>query len=114
MNITSLKFNKTTDLLPVVVQDWRTLKVLMLAYVNKEALLKTLETGYAHYWSRERQRLWKKGETSGNVQKIVDVVADCDADALLYVVEQIGFACHTGAESCFHNSLVQVTSDKIT
>jgi len=107
-----LRFEATTGLIPVIVQDWRSLEVLMLAFANREALLKTVETGYAHYWSRERKRLWKKGETSGNVQKIVDIVADCDADAILYVVEQIGVACHTGARSCFHNSLTSNVSER--
>ena len=111
VDVLKLKFDGTTDLIPVVVQDSRSLEVLMLAYANREALLKTMETGYAHYWSRERKRLWKKGETSGNVQRIVDVVADCDADAILYIVEQIGVACHTGAKSCFHNSLTSTASD---
>ena len=106
VDVSKLRFDRTTGLMPVVVQDERSLEVLMLAYVNREALLKTMETGYAHYWSRERERLWKKGETSGNVQRIVDIVADCDTDAVLYVVEQIGAACHTGTKSCFHNPLV--------
>ncbi len=110
VDICRIKFDKTTGLVPVIVQDQRSREVLMLAYANKEALLKTLETGYAHYWSRERERLWKKGETSGNVQRIVDIMTDCDTDAILYVVEQIGVACHTGAKSCFHNALVSSSS----
>jgi phosphoribosyl-AMP cyclohydrolase len=98
-----LDFKKGNGLIPVVVQDATSKKVLMLAYANEEALAKTLKTGYAHYWSRSRQKLWMKGETSGHTQKIKRVVADCDYDTLLYVVEQKGPACHTGAETCFHH-----------
>jgi len=98
-----LDFKKGNGLIPVVVQDATSKKVLMLAYANEEALEKTLKTGYAHYWSRSRQKLWMKGETSGHTQKIKRVVADCDYDTLLYVVEQKGPACHTGAETCFHH-----------
>lgn len=89
----------------MVVQDVRTKSLLMLAYVNEEALRKTLESGYAHYWSRSRNRLWMKGETSGNTQKIKEIFVDCDYDALLYLVEQKGNVCHTGKETCFHNKL---------
>jgi len=92
------------NLKPVVVQDANTREVLMLAYANDEALQKTKETGYAWYWSRSRNKLWMKGETSGNVQKIVGVRDDCDNDALLYLVEQKGVACHTGRYSCFGDS----------
>jgi len=92
-------------LVPVVVQDVRTKEVLMLAYANEEALRKTFETGYAHYWSRSRNKLWMKGETSGNVQKVVEVRIDCDNDAVLYLVEQKGVACHTGNYTCFYRKL---------
>ena len=98
-----LDFKKGNGLIPVVVQDAKTKELLMLAYANEEALKKTLSTGYAHYWSRSRNKLWMKGETSGHTQKIVRVVADCDYDALLYVVEQKGNVCHTGAPTCFHH-----------
>ncbi len=98
-----LDWNKGNGLIPVVVQDSQSKSMLMLAYVNKEALEKTLSTGYAHYWSRSRGKLWKKGETSGHTQKIRRVVADCDYDALLYVVEQKGPACHTGEATCFYH-----------
>ena len=98
-----LDWNKSNGLIPVVVQDAESKAMLMLAYANKEALEKTLSTGFAHYWSRSRAKLWMKGETSGNTQKIVRVVADCDYDALLYVVEQKGNVCHTGADTCFHH-----------
>ncbi|MFB6142750.1 MAG: phosphoribosyl-AMP cyclohydrolase [Halorientalis sp.] len=87
---------------PAVAQDADTGEVLMLAYVTPEALDRTLETGYAHYYSRSRDELWKKGATSGNVQRVAEVRTDCDGDALLYRVEQEGGACHTGYRSCFH------------
>ena len=98
-----LDWNKSNGLIPVVVQDAESKAMLMLAYANKEALEKTLKTGFAHYWSRSRGKLWMKGETSGHTQRIKRVVADCDYDALLYIVEQAGPVCHTGAETCFHN-----------
>ena len=98
-----LDWAKGNGLIPVVVQDAETKAMLMLAYANKEALEKTLSTGFAHYWSRSRGKLWMKGETSGHTQKIKRVVADCDYDTLLYVVEQKGQVCHTGADTCFHH-----------
>jgi phosphoribosyl-AMP cyclohydrolase len=98
-----LDFKKGNGLIPVVVQDADSKEMLMLAYANEEALEKTLKTGYAHYWSRSRQKLWMKGETSGHTQKIKRVVADCDYDTLLYVVEQKGPVCHTGKDTCFHH-----------
>ena len=98
-----MDWNKSNGLIPVVVQDAESKAMLMLAYVNKEALEKTLKKGFAHYWSRSRGKLWMKGETSGHTQRIKRVVADCDYDALLYIVEQKGTVCHTGAETCFHN-----------
>lgn len=88
-------------LLPVVAQEAGTGEVLMLAYANREALERTLQTGFAHYFSRSRRTLWKKGESSGHLQRVREVRYDCDADALLYLVEQEGLACHTGASSCF-------------
>lgn len=99
--VDKLDWEKMDGLIPVVVQESENLVLLMQAYVNREALRKTIETGYAHYFSRSRNKIWKKGETSGNVQKIVKVFVDCDGDCLLYLVKQIGVACHTGAESCF-------------
>ncbi len=98
-----LDFKKGNGLIPVVVQDVKSKELLMLAYANKEAVEKTLSTGYAHYWSRSRKQLWMKGETSGHTQKIKRVIVDCDYDALLYVVEQKGSVCHTGKDTCFHN-----------
>jgi phosphoribosyl-AMP cyclohydrolase len=100
-----LDFEKGNGLIPVVVQDAESKEVLMMAYANEEALEKTLSTGYAHYWSRSRQKLWMKGETSGHTQKIREVLTDCDYDTLLYVVDQKGPACHTGNDTCFYNKL---------
>jgi phosphoribosyl-AMP cyclohydrolase len=100
-----LDFKKGNGLIPVIVQEVESKELLMLAYANEEALEKTLSTGYAHYWSRSRNKLWMKGETSGNTQKIRNILADCDYDTLLYIVEQKGPACHTGNHTCFHNKL---------
>ncbi len=105
MNIMDkVKFNKD-GLIPAVTQDIRTDEVLMLAYMNEEALTKTIETGMAHYYSRSRQKLWLKGETSGHFQKIRSISIDCDGDTLLLKVEQTGAACHTGHHSCFFTRL---------
>jgi len=103
----SLNFAKTTDgLLPAIVQDYLTKEVLMLAYINKEAWEKTQETGKAHYWSRSRDQLWLKGETSGHVQIVQEILIDCDDDTVIYQVEQLGgAACHTGHRSCFFRRL---------
>ncbi len=100
-----MDWKKMNGMIPVIVQDANTNVVLMLAYANELALEKTLSTGFAHYWSRSRNELWKKGETSGNTQKIKRVATDCDYDTLIYIVEQKGPACHTGDYSCFHNDL---------
>lgn len=89
-------------LVPVITQDVSTNRVLMLAWINRTALEKTLQCGEAVYWSRSRNRLWHKGEESGHIQKIVDIRLDCDNDALLFLVEQTGLACHTGRLSCFY------------
>jgi phosphoribosyl-AMP cyclohydrolase / phosphoribosyl-ATP pyrophosphohydrolase len=90
-------------LVPCIVQDWRTGEVLTLAYMNAEALERTRQTGEIHFFSRSRQELWHKGATSGNTQAVKAIRYDCDADALLALVEPAGPACHTGARSCFHN-----------
>jgi phosphoribosyl-AMP cyclohydrolase / phosphoribosyl-ATP pyrophosphohydrolase len=92
-------------LVPCVTQDWSTGEVLTLAYMNSEALERTLETGEMHFWSRSRQELWHKGEISGNVQRLRALRFDCDADALLALVEAHGPACHTGERTCFHRAL---------
>ena len=93
--------SKNEGMIPVVVQDVKNNNVLMLAYMNDESLEQTRKTGYMHYWSRSRDALWKKGETSGNVQKVIELMTDCDGDAMLARVEQTGVACHTGNYSCF-------------
>jgi phosphoribosyl-AMP cyclohydrolase len=100
-----IDFAKGEGLVPVVTQDATSGKVLMVAYANNEAVELTLQTKMAHYWSRSRNKLWKKGEESGNVQKVKEVLIDCDGDTLLYVVDQSGPACHTGKETCFFREL---------
>jgi phosphoribosyl-AMP cyclohydrolase len=92
-------------LVPAIVQDWQNGQVLMLAYMNAKSLTLTLETGQAHYWSRSRQELWHKGATSGHFQVVKEIRYDCDADALLLLVDQVGAACHTGERTCFYRSL---------
>jgi phosphoribosyl-AMP cyclohydrolase len=115
----SLNFDKGNGLLPAIVQDHDSGKILMLAYINKSSWEKTFETGEAHYWSRSRQELWHKGGTSGHVQKIKEIYMDCDQDTVLFKVEQVGgAACHTGYESCFYqkvdtNGEVTVVGEKI-
>ena len=99
------KFFQKAELLPAIVQEAGTRQVLMLAYMNRESLQKTLETGYTWFYSRSRQELWNKGATSGHLQKIVEIYGDCDDDTLLLVVEQTGPACHTGEHSCFFNRI---------
>ena len=102
--ITALKFDER-GLIPAIVQDWRDGTVLMVAYMNREALEKTLKTGVVHFWSRSRQSLWEKGATSGNRQRVRDVFVDCDQDTLLVTVTPEGPACHTGEPSCFFHRL---------
>ncbi|WP_343382414.1 phosphoribosyl-AMP cyclohydrolase [Candidatus Bathycorpusculum sp.] len=101
-----LDFTKGNGLIPVITQDAKTKTVLMQAYANKEAVELTLKTKKATYWSRSRNEIWIKGETSGNTQKIISISTDCDCDSLLYLVEQTGPACHTGEYSCFYNQLL--------
>ena len=101
-----IDWNKT-PLIPAIAQEAETGEMLMLAYMNEEAYTLTLSTGYAHYFSRSRQRLWKKGESSGHTQEVVDVILDCDADTVLLKVKQNGVACHTGRKSCFFTSVTQ-------
>lgn len=99
-------FEKSTGLLTVVAQEYTNRTVLMVAHANREAVTLTLRSGYAHYYSRSRAQIWKKGETSGNTQRVRQVLVDCDADTLLYLVDQTGSgACHTGTYSCFHRQL---------
>jgi len=105
LKIESIDWKKVDNLLPVVVQSSETSDVLMVAYMNRDALKLTLKTGYAHYFSRTKGRLWKKGESSGHTQEVIDALLDCDADTLLLKVKQSGVACHTGRESCFFTSI---------
>jgi phosphoribosyl-AMP cyclohydrolase len=99
----NLKF--VNGLIPVIVQDAQSKDVLMMAWANEEAVRLTQQTGFAHYYSRSRKKLWKKGEESGHFQKVLRVLTDCDEDCLVYEVEQIGAACHMGYRSCFYRTL---------
>lgn len=103
--MTSSAFFQKGELIPAVVQEQSTGEVLMLAYMNRESLRLTLETGYTWFYSRSRQELWNKGATSGHLQKVLSLYADCDDDTLLVMVEQTGPACHTGAHSCFFHRI---------
>ena len=103
--ITDLDFKKMNGLIPVIVQDYRTREILMLAYANSEAIKLTIETGLAHFWSRSRGKIWMKGETSGNFMRVKNILVDCDGDALIYQVDPEGPACHTGERSCFFRKL---------
>lgn len=100
----SLDFSKSEDgLIPAIVQDYKTNEVLMLAYINQLAWEETLKTGKAHFWSRSRSKLWLKGESSGHIQEIHEILVDCDDDTVVYKVEQLGgAACHTGHRTCFY------------
>lgn len=108
--ISGLKYDDQ-GLIPAIIQEASTNEVLMLAYMNKESLTKTLETGQTWFYSRSRQELWNKGATSGHYQKIIDIAYDCDDDTLLIKVQQTGSACHTGQKSCFYNKLSSTTED---
>jgi phosphoribosyl-AMP cyclohydrolase len=100
-------FERGEGLVPAIIQDWKTGEVLMVAYMNAESWAKTQETGRACFWSRSRKKLWLKGETSGHVQIVKEIYLDCDNDALLLKVEQVGgAACHTGYRSCFYRQIV--------
>jgi phosphoribosyl-AMP cyclohydrolase len=100
-----MKLHYDKGLIPVVVQDTATGEVLMVAYANEQAIHLTQNSGFAHYYSRSRKKLWKKGEESGHFQRVVRVLVDCDEDCILYEVEQAGAACHTGYRSCFYRTL---------
>ncbi|MFX4209705.1 bifunctional phosphoribosyl-AMP cyclohydrolase/phosphoribosyl-ATP diphosphatase HisIE [Aliarcobacter butzleri] len=108
--LNKIDWQKMNNLIPVITQDAKTNEVLMLAYMNKEALELTIKTNYAHYFSRSKQRIWKKGESSNHLQEIVEILVDCDNDTLLLKVNQTGVACHTGRKSCFYTNL---KTDKI-
>jgi len=103
--INDIDFAKSDGLVPVIVQDINSKEVLTLAYANKESLELTQKTGNSWFWSRSRNKLWMKGEESGNVQKVKEILVDCDSDAIVYLVEPSGPACHTGDRVCFHNVL---------
>ncbi|HEM3625079.1 phosphoribosyl-AMP cyclohydrolase [Streptococcus suis] len=106
MVMVQLNFEKQGGLIPVIVTDYQTGQVLMLAYMNQDAYEKTLSTRQMHYWSRSRQELWHKGATSGHFQEVVSIKTDCDNDTLLVSIRQTGAACHTGAYSCFFNDIL--------
>ena len=118
MNLLPLKFN-ADGLIPAIVQDTHSKRVLMMAWMNAASLDATLKTGLMNYWSRSRQKFWIKGETSGHTQKVVRWAVDCDADTLLFEVEQSGGACHTGFESCFFQTFtpdgtpLEITEQKL-
>ena len=118
MTLPKLKYN-ADGLIPAIVQDVKSKRVLMMAWMNEASLEATLKTGLMNYWSRSRQKFWIKGETSGHTQKVIRWAVDCDADTLLFEVEQIGGACHTGYESCFFQSYapegtpLEITEEKL-
>jgi phosphoribosyl-AMP cyclohydrolase len=103
IDLDTLKYDN--KLIRVVVQDHISREVLMCAYMNREALEKTIETGISHFWSRSRQKVWKKGETSGNVQNVYQIRIDCDMDSILLLVKQVGGTCHMGYRSCFFRNI---------
>ena len=107
-----LKFNEK-GLIPVIIQDVDTNEILMLAYMNEEAFSMTMESGKTHFWSRSREKLWLKGEESGNYQQVANVYFDCDADTLLIKVRQVGGACHKGYRSCFYRKMKKSGEIKI-
>jgi phosphoribosyl-AMP cyclohydrolase / phosphoribosyl-ATP pyrophosphohydrolase len=110
--IQSLKFDEQ-GLIPAIVQDSRTNEILTLAYMNAESLSRTLQTGETWFWSRSRQELWHKGETSGNFQRVVDIRIDCDGDALIVLVDPEGPACHLGEQTCFHRNISESSHEPV-
>ena len=102
-----LKFDEATGLIPAIIQEQNSGRVLMMAWMNRASLEKTIATGKTHFWSRSRQKFWMKGETSGHTQSVKDIAFDCDGDTILIQVEQIGAACHEGYKSCFFRSVHQ-------
>ena len=104
----NLKFD-ANGLIPAIVQDAESNQVLMMAYMNEESLRLTLQTKETHFWSRSRDELWHKGDTSGNIQKVIDIRVDCDADTILILVQPAGPACHTGQQSCFYRNMEQAS-----
>ncbi len=110
VDIKELQFNN--GLLPAIVQDYNSGKVLMLAYMNEESLKRTMDTGTTWFWSRSRNDFWNKGESSGHYQYVKSISIDCDADTILMKVKQIGVACHTGSESCFYREIWSNKTEK--
>lgn len=104
MQISEIKFDRN-NLIPAIVQDAETKQVLMMAYMNADSLKLTLEKNETVFWSRSRNELWHKGATSGNIQKVIEIKVDCDADTLLILVKPAGPACHTGEQSCFYRNI---------
>jgi phosphoribosyl-AMP cyclohydrolase len=102
LSLDTLKYDNA-GLIPAIIQDHATGEVLMMAWMNRQSLQSTIETGFTHFWSRSRQKFWMKGESSGHTQKVRSIRTDCDQDVLLIGVEQIGAACHDGYRSCFYN-----------
>jgi len=100
-----LKFDDATGLIPAIIQEQTTGRVLMMAWMNRASLEKTIATGKTHFWSRSRKKFWMKGESSGHIQNVKDIAFDCDGDTILIQVEQIGAACHEGYKSCFFRSV---------
>jgi len=105
INLKNLKFDKQ-GLIPAIIQDYKNNRILMLAFMNKESLERTIKSGRTCFWSRSRKEYWVKGKTSGNYQSVKSIAYDCDMDALLIKVSQIGVACHTGNKSCFYRRLI--------
>lgn len=116
--IKEVKFNNQS-LVAAIAQQYDSLEVIMMAWMHKEALIKTIETGYVHYFSRSRNKMWKKGESSGQIQKLKEIIVDCDGDTLLIKIDQQGVGCHTGRASCFFKTLdykndsINITKDVI-
>lgn len=110
MDLPALAYDER-GLIPAVIQQYDTLEVLMVAWMDAEAVRRTVETGRTWFWSRSRQAYWNKGETSGHFQAVKEIRYDCDADTLLVLVDQVGVACHTGARTCFFRSLVLLNAD---
>ena len=109
-----LDFKKCGGLIPAIAQDWKTGEVLMLAYINEESWKETLRTGHGVYWSRSRSKLWHKGEESGNVQIVKEILVDCDADTVIFKVEQVGgAACHEGYRTCFFRKVAGDTLEVV-
>ncbi len=107
MKSTDINFEKGNGLVPAVIQDYKSGEVLMLGYMNQEALQKTLETGFVYFWSRSRNKLWMKGEESGNKLKVKEILQDCDGDSVLIKAELVGTnVCHTGNKSCFYQEVI--------